>query len=51
MAKARKQQTRMLKKKRNPHARALHENPLFRPKIEKDPTRYTRKLKHKKSDE
>ncbi|MBT3916715.1 MAG: hypothetical protein HN731_10190 [Rhodospirillaceae bacterium] len=48
MAKARKQQSRALKKKRNPYARALRENPLFRPKIEKDPTLYTRKTKHKK---
>tara|TARA_B100000315_G_scaffold229372_1_gene238902 strand:- start:1837 stop:1992 length:156 start_codon:yes stop_codon:yes gene_type:complete len=51
MATAKKPQTRELKKKRNPHARALHENPLFRPKVEKDPTLYTRKKKHKKLNE
>lgn len=37
-------------KKRNPIAKDLR-TPKYRPRVEKDPDLYTRKTKHKKSEE
>jgi len=36
-------------KRRNLIALELHTNGLFKPKTEKDPTKYNRKTKHKKT--
>ena len=37
--------------RRNPHAHALRTSGLFRPKVEEDKARYSRKKKHPKQDD